>query len=54
MATNFQSAVTLVLMEFVSKFLLHFAFVENEEKLWKKFFHFGLKMVPLAQGVCQK
>jgi hypothetical protein len=29
LGTNFQSAVTLVLMIFFSKFLLHFAFVEN-------------------------
>jgi hypothetical protein len=54
MATNFQSAVTLVLMKFFSKVLLHFACVENEEKLWKKFFSFWLKMAPLAHGVGQK
>jgi hypothetical protein len=41
MATNFQSAVTFVLMKFFSKSLLHFACVVNREKLWKKFFHFG-------------
>jgi hypothetical protein len=41
MVTNFQSAVTFVLMKFFSKFPLHFAYVENEKKLWKKFFHFG-------------
>jgi hypothetical protein len=33
--------VTLVLIIFFSKFLLHFACVENREKLWKKFFHIG-------------
>jgi hypothetical protein len=38
MATNFQSAVTLVLMKFFSKILLHFACVESGEKLWRKFF----------------
>jgi hypothetical protein len=38
MATYFQLAVTLVLMKYSSKFLLHFACVENEEKLWKNFF----------------
>jgi hypothetical protein len=38
MVNNFQSAVTFVLMRFFSKFLLHFACVENREKLWKKFF----------------
>jgi hypothetical protein len=54
MATNFQSAVNLVLINFFSKFLLHFACVENEEKLWKKFFSFRLKMAPIVQGVGQK
>jgi hypothetical protein len=53
METNFQSAVNLHLMKFFSKFLLHFACVENGEKLWKEFFSFWLKMAPLAQGVCQ-
>jgi hypothetical protein len=52
MATNFQSAVTLVLMKCFSKFLLHFACVENEEKLWKNFFHFDSRFW-LAQGVGQ-
>jgi hypothetical protein len=33
---------------------LHFACVENGEKLWKKFFSFWLKMAPVAQGVGQK
>jgi hypothetical protein len=54
MATSFQSAATLVLMKFFSKFLLHFACVENGEKLWNKFFSFWLKMAPLAQGFGQK
>jgi hypothetical protein len=38
MTTYFQSAVTLVLIKFFSKFLLNFACVENREKLWKNFF----------------
>jgi hypothetical protein len=33
---------------------LHFACVEYEEKLGKKFFSFWLKMAPLAQGVGQR
>jgi hypothetical protein len=51
MATNFQSAVTLVLMIFFSKFLLHFACVENGKKLWKKFFHFGSRWRHLPKGL---
>jgi hypothetical protein len=40
MATNFQSAVSLVLINFFSKFLLHFARVENEEKIVEEVFSF--------------
>jgi hypothetical protein len=46
MATNFQSAVTFVLMIFFSKFLLQIACVKN--------LSFWLQMAPLAQGVGQK
>jgi hypothetical protein len=53
MATNFQSSATFVLMKFFSKFLLNFACVENGEKLWRKFFHFGSRW-SLAQVVGQK
>jgi hypothetical protein len=53
MATNFQAAVTLVLMKLFSKFLLHFTCVENRENCGRSF-SFWLKMVPLAQGVGQK
>jgi hypothetical protein len=51
MATSFQSAVTFVLMIFFSKFLLYFACVENGEKLWKKFFHFGSGWRHLPKGL---
>jgi hypothetical protein len=54
MANNFQSAVTLILMNFFLKISFAFACVENRKKLWKKFFSFWLKMAPLAQGVGQK
>jgi hypothetical protein len=51
MATNFQSAVTFVLKNFFSKFILHFACVKNREKLTKKFFHFGSRWRHLPKGL---
>jgi hypothetical protein len=51
MATNFQSAVTSILMKFFSIFFLHFACVKNGKKLWKKFFHFGSRWCHLPKGL---
>jgi hypothetical protein len=38
MATNFQSAVTFVQMKFFSKFLLHFACVDNGRNIVEEVF----------------